>query len=174
VKSSSGEHFVALDHVRALAVLLVIAWHFTHELRGAPIPFQYVPAQALFPFSLLDEGHTGVALFMSLSGYLFAKLLDGKTIDYWQFLRNRLLRLVPLLAMVIVIFGVRQVAAGWNPLAYAAYVGLGVVFPTLPNGGWSITFPDHVAYVAARDAIKREQLAKAGARLANLLNAIWP
>jgi len=39
---------------------------------------------------------------------------------------------------------------------------------------WSITFPDHVAYVAARDAIKREQLAKAGARLANLLNAIWP
>jgi hypothetical protein len=43
-----------------------------------------------------------------------------------------------------------------------------------PNGGWSITFPDHVAYVAARDAIKREQLAKAGARLANLLNAIWP
>jgi hypothetical protein len=43
-----------------------------------------------------------------------------------------------------------------------------------PNGGWSITFPDHVAYVAARDAIKREQLAKAGARLANLLNPIWP
>jgi len=28
--------------------------------------------------ALLDEGHTGVALFMTLSGYLFAKLLDGK------------------------------------------------------------------------------------------------
>lgn len=43
-----------------------------------------------------------------------------------------------------------------------------------PKGGWSITFPDHAAYADARDKIKREQLAKAGARLANLLNAIWP
>ncbi|MCC8977285.1 S1/P1 nuclease [Bradyrhizobium acaciae] len=43
-----------------------------------------------------------------------------------------------------------------------------------PNGGWSITLPDHAAYVDARDQIKREQLAKAAARLANLLNAIWP
>jgi hypothetical protein len=28
--------------------------------------------------------------------------------------------------------------------------------------------------VKARDALKKEQLAKAGARLANLLNTIWP
>jgi hypothetical protein len=46
--------------------------------------------------------------------------------------------------------------------------------PAHRDGGWSITFSDHAAYVDARDAIKREQLAKAGARLANLLNAIWP
>jgi hypothetical protein len=32
------------------------------------------------------------------------------------------------------------------------------------DGGWSITFLDHAAYVDARDAIKREQLAKASAR----------
>jgi hypothetical protein len=42
------------------------------------------------------------------------------------------------------------------------------------EGGWSIAFPDHAAYVTARDNIKKEQLAKAGARLGNLLNAIWP
>ena len=42
------------------------------------------------------------------------------------------------------------------------------------DGGWDITFPNHADYVKARDAIKKEQLAKAGARLANLLNAIWP
>jgi hypothetical protein len=46
--------------------------------------------------------------------------------------------------------------------------------PAHRDGGWSISFPDHAAYVGARDTIKREQLAKAGARLANLLNAIWP
>ena len=62
MRSSSGEHFIALDHVRALAAFMVFAWHFTHAENGYPVPFEYVPA--LFPFSLLDEGHTGVALFM--------------------------------------------------------------------------------------------------------------
>jgi hypothetical protein len=42
------------------------------------------------------------------------------------------------------------------------------------QGGWDITFPNHAEYVKARDALKKEQLAKAGARLANLLNTIWP
>jgi hypothetical protein len=46
--------------------------------------------------------------------------------------------------------------------------------PAHRDGGWSITFPDHAAYVDARDGIKREQLAKAGARLANVLNVVWP
>lgn len=66
MRSSSGEHFIALDHVRALAAFMVFAWHFTQAANGYPVPFEYVPA--LFPFSLLDAGHTGVALFMTLSG----------------------------------------------------------------------------------------------------------
>jgi len=83
---------------------MVFAWHFTHAWYGYPIPFEYVPA--IFPLALLDEGHTGVALFMTLSGYLFAKLLDGKTIDYAAFLWNRALRLFPLLGVVVVIVGI--------------------------------------------------------------------
>jgi hypothetical protein len=44
-----------------------------------------------------------------------------------------------------------------------------------PNGNrWTISFTDRDAYLRAADALKREQLAKAGARLAELLNAIWP
>jgi hypothetical protein len=39
---------------------------------------------------------------------------------------------------------------------------------------WSVTFADHNAYENAEDSTKRQQLAKAGARLAELLNAIWP
>lgn len=80
MRSSSGTHFIALDHVRAFAAFMVFTWHFTHATNGYPIPFDYVPR--IFPFALLDEGHTGVALFMTLSGYLFAKLLDGKTINF--------------------------------------------------------------------------------------------
>ena len=39
---------------------------------------------------------------------------------------------------------------------------------------WSVVFDDHDAYLRSMDAIKRKQLAKGGARLAELLNAIWP
>lgn len=84
MRSSSGEHYIALDHIRALAAFIVFTWHFIHATDGYPVSFEYVPA--LPPFSILDEGHTGVALFMTLSGYLFAKLFDGKSIDYWAFI----------------------------------------------------------------------------------------
>jgi hypothetical protein len=47
---------------------------------------------------------------------------------------------------------------------------------TMPNGKikWNVAFDDHVAYLRSMDAIKRRQLSKGGARLAELLNAIWP
>ncbi len=121
---------------------MVVTWHFTHAWNGYPVPFEYVPA--LFPLSVLDEGHTGVALFMTLSGYLFAKLLDGKTIEYRDFLWNRFLRLFPLLAVVVLIVGISQIFVnGESPLSYAYNVARGAVYPTLPNGGWSITVEFH-------------------------------
>jgi hypothetical protein len=39
---------------------------------------------------------------------------------------------------------------------------------------WSVRFDDRQAYVRAENQLKGEQLAKGGARLAALLNAIWP
>lgn len=141
MRSSSGEHFIALDHVRALAAFMVFAWHFTHAANGYPVPFEYVPA--LFPFSLLDEGHTGVALFMTLSGYLFAKLLDGKSIDYKVFLWNRALRLFPLLVVVILIVGILRFMSGGSMYSYLHSIARGAFYPSLPNGGWSITVEFH-------------------------------
>lgn len=141
MRSSSGTHFIALDHVRALAAFLVFTWHFTHATNGYPVPFDYVPA--LFPFSILDEGHTGVALFMTLSGYLFAKLLDGKSIDYRAFIWNRALRLLPLLVVVILIVGITKFISGQSLSSYANSIARGVLFPSLPNGGWSITVEFH-------------------------------
>jgi hypothetical protein len=46
----------------------------------------------------------------------------------------------------------------------------------MPNGKikWNVAFDDHVAYLRSMDAIKRRQLSKGGARLAEFLNAIWP
>src|SRR5258708_13731889 len=145
MRSSSGAHFIALDHVRAVAIFMVFAWHFTHARNGYPVPFDYVPA--LFPFAVLDEGHTGVALFMTLSGYLFAKLLDGKSIHYRMFLWNRVLRLLPLLAVVLLIVGITKLVKGESLSIYVFTIVAGFILPTLPNGGWSITAEFHYSLI---------------------------
>ena len=142
MKSSTGVHYIALDHIRAVAAFLVVAWHFIHTDYNFPIPHEYTPSIFLFPFALLDEGHTGVALFMTLSGYLFAKLLDGRSINYGAFLWNRAIRLLPLLVLVAIAAGVHMGFPG-GVRAYLLLLAKGVALPTLPNGGWSITTEFH-------------------------------
>ena len=137
MRSSSGQYFVGLDHVRALAAFMVFSWHFIHVSGG-----QYA-GPLLPPLSLLTEGHTGVALFMSLSGYLFAKLLAGKNILYKAFLWNRFIRLVPLLALVLLLAGVAVAWRGGDLGRFWQAIVVGMVRPTLPNGGWSITAEFH-------------------------------
>ncbi|MCG2593765.1 acyltransferase [Ramlibacter sp. XY19] len=142
MKSSSGAHYAALDHVRAVAVFIVIAWHFFHGFAGGPVPMRGAPN--FFPLALLDEGHTGVALFMTLSGYLFAKLIGTRRIDYGAFLLNRALRLLPLLLLVLAIVGAMWVHAGAITVGeYLKAMGRGTYWPVLPNGAWSITVEAH-------------------------------
>lgn len=141
MRSSSGQHFIALDHLRALAAFMVVAWHFLHAGNGTPVPFEGAPT--FFPLALFDEGHTGVALFMVLSGYLFAKLLDGKNISYPAFFWNRFIRLAPLLFLTLILVGVQRYLQGWNVTNYFSGLYLGLVYPVWPNGGWSITTEIH-------------------------------
>ncbi|MCW5261682.1 acyltransferase [Verminephrobacter eiseniae] len=147
MRSTAGEHYPALDHLRALAALMVFCWHFLHFTNGYPVPFGQAAAfLALFPLALLDEGHVGVSLFMTLSGYLFAKLLDGKNISYPRFLFNRALRLLPLLLFVValeLIFALFSAAPGAEVKNQLLALARGLVFPSLPHGGWSITVEWH-------------------------------
>jgi peptidoglycan/LPS O-acetylase OafA/YrhL len=144
MKSTSGEHYVGLDHIRAVAAMLVFSWHFMHGFTGRPVPFEGTPFFG--PLVLFDEGHCGVALFMTLSGYLFAKLLDGRQIMFGAFLWNRALRLLPLLLVVFVLVAIdKAVRAGDVQAAYTFFLALpgGFVFPTWPNGAWSIAVEMH-------------------------------
>jgi peptidoglycan/LPS O-acetylase OafA/YrhL len=136
LRATTGEHWLALDHVRALAAFLVFCWHFLHWTNGYPVPFGSAPV--VFPLALADEGHVGVALFMTLSGYLFAKLLIGRQMRLGGFLWNRFLRLAPLLFVTIVLVGVQQTRGGGDPWHYVATMLTGFVLPVWPNGGWSI------------------------------------
>jgi len=138
MKSSSGQYFQALDHVRALAVFAVFVWHFTNYNDN-----HHMPVLA-FPLSFLTEGHTGVAIFMTLSGYLFAKLLDGKQLLYIPFLKNRALRLFPLLTFVIILSAAQAWFFGYTAWGdFIETIIQGFIFPSFPNGGWSITVELH-------------------------------
>ena len=140
MRSSGGYIFLVLIHVRALAAFMVFSWHFTHFTNGFPVPFAVAPA--VFPLAIFDEGHTGVALFMTLSGYLFAKLLDGKDVHFPSFLWNRFIRVVPLMMLVMVIAG-ETVHHGSPVIGVIKSFIKGTILPTLPNGLWSVTVELH-------------------------------
>jgi hypothetical protein len=64
-------------------------------------------------------------------------------------------------------------------VAHDAFAGLSFKFNTPQPGDirppqWFVAFDDHTAYLWLMDQIKRRQLAKGGARLAQILNSIWP
>jgi len=70
-------------------------------------------------------------------------------------------------------------AAKWatDTLQIARQAFKGLSFGPKKDGKWPVSFGDHVqhmAYLHQMDEIKRQQLAKAGARLAEILNTIWP
>ena len=141
MRSSTGDYYPGLDHLRALAAFLVFGWHFTHGFYGFPAPFGPGAIPIFAPF---NEGHCGVALFMCLSGYLFAKLLDGKQVVWRSFYWNRFLRLAPLLIVVLTFDG--MIVVFFHPDlmgTYAIYVVLGAVKPLWNHGGWSIAVEIH-------------------------------
>jgi peptidoglycan/LPS O-acetylase OafA/YrhL len=138
MRSTGGVYFSRLDHVRALAIYLVFVWHFLHMTPQFPVPYASAP---IFPFALLDEGHTGVALFMTLSGYLFAKLVGNQQLDFANFLYSRALRLAPLLLACLAAWWI----IGWltgDPIPVSELIA-GLILPTWPKGAWSITIELH-------------------------------
>jgi peptidoglycan/LPS O-acetylase OafA/YrhL len=130
MRASSGLYVSRLDHVRALAAFLVYCWHFVH----VHVPYETVPVFP--PLSLLEEGHIGVALFMTLSGYLFAKIIDGRPLDLGRFYHNRVLRLAPLLALVLGYWAAR---GNLTPDAFMK----GIILPTWSGGAWSVAVELH-------------------------------
>lgn len=143
MKSSEGIHIVGLDHVRALAVFLVFTYHFLTTLAGKG---GTLPGSFSFPGNaLLFEGHTGVALFMVLSGYLFSRLTEGREIDFTAFRYNRFIRLAPLLGAVLLLRLVEasthgyEAASGW----FWTILASGLILPNWPNGGWSVATEMH-------------------------------
>lgn len=104
MESPNRKYSPQVDELRGIAAVLVVLYHVFH-LNKALVGMPAWPVTTSGLSALIFEGHTGVALFMVLSGYILAKgTLDGP-IHYGQFFKNRVLRIFPLMVTVIV-FGI--------------------------------------------------------------------
>ncbi|MET0384452.1 MAG: acyltransferase [Polyangiales bacterium] len=106
--NANTRYLVGLDHLRALAALLIVFYHGLHLLSfgpraaGAdPLRFWWISDNPLI--ALLEEGHTSVALFMVLSGFVFSSAALGKHIAYFAYLQNRFLRIYPLFVLLCLV-----------------------------------------------------------------------
>jgi hypothetical protein len=55
-----------------------------------------------------------------------------------------------------------------------AFDGLAFQPDAMKPGQWTVGYTDRAAYLDRKEAIQAQQLTRAGARLAQLLNALWP
>jgi len=99
-------YLAGVDHIRGFAAVLMILYHGYQQIENKWFERGSNPLE-----SLLIEGHTAVAMFMVLSGFIFtfgamtAAAKSGATgageIRYGSFLRNRLLRILPMYVLVV-------------------------------------------------------------------------
>lgn len=94
MQTTQHAYLSRLDHLRFFAAALVVLFHYFHtkvgDLRsGNPL------------VSLVDEGHTGIALFMVISGFIFTVIAGDRHIHYGGFIKNRLLRIYPLFIFAV-------------------------------------------------------------------------
>jgi peptidoglycan/LPS O-acetylase OafA/YrhL len=102
VRSINREYLPAVDHLRFAAAGLVVLLHTLHATWNDS--GRTVGASTRNPLLVfVVEGHTGVALFMVLSGFILTTGSLGRVIDYRSFVRNRLLRVGPLYLIVLVV-----------------------------------------------------------------------
>jgi peptidoglycan/LPS O-acetylase OafA/YrhL len=106
MKSQNITYLPGVDHLRALAALWVVAYHGFHLLGyearfHAPFTMANWLTSSNPLAAIVLEGHTAVALFMVLSGFIFTTGTWGRKIAYGPFLKNRLLRLAPLYVFLL-------------------------------------------------------------------------
>jgi peptidoglycan/LPS O-acetylase OafA/YrhL len=109
VDSKNIRRLPAVDHLRGLAALLIVYYHGTLNVRASIAAavnprddgaWRYTDNPLL---ALVFEGHTAVASFMVLSGFIFTFGTLGRKISYARFMGNRVLRVYPLYGAMLIL-----------------------------------------------------------------------
>jgi len=136
--ASSPGRFSGLDHLRALAIILVFVYHY--RIFGHP--------------PNLDEigsfGWTGVDLFFILSGYLiggqlFRRIAHHQPLSYAEFYYKRLFRIVPAYLVVLALYftfpGFKErseLPPLWRFLTFTQNFGLDILKKGAFSHAWSL------------------------------------
>lgn len=139
------QKFYGLDHLRALAIILVFLSHYNMYGRNNPAWLEDV---SLF-------GWTGVDLFFNLSGFLiasqlFAQIKQGQRISFKIFFLKRFFRIVPAyLAVLAIYFCIpyfrekKGLADLWRFLTFTQNFGLDLGKTRAFTHSWSLCVEEH-------------------------------
>lgn len=100
-----------LDGLRALAILLVVAWHYIGIVGG--------PESTLWRIFVFGRG--GVDLFFVLSGYLITRILlanTGSSSYFSTFYRRRSFRILAVYGVMLVIYLIGRHLGGSAPILF--------------------------------------------------------
>lgn len=141
----SHQKFYGLDHLRALAIVFVLFFHYFILTGGQP---EWLPDAAKF-------GWTGVDLFFVLSGFLissqlFAQLKQGKTIAFKAFFLKRFFRIIPAFLVTVGLYFCfpffrekESLPPLWKFLTFTQNLGLYIKdFGTFSHA-WSLCVEEH-------------------------------
>jgi peptidoglycan/LPS O-acetylase OafA/YrhL len=102
MRSSNIQYLAPIDHLRAVAALMVLGYHSLHYVQSSVLRSN---TWAHFDNPLLlvlYEGYAGVSLFFVISGFLFTYATDGpvefRARDFWF---NRFVRIYPMFFFVV-------------------------------------------------------------------------
>ena len=105
------ERVKELDGLRALAILLVVAWHYLGIGDGP----------TSMPWRIFVAGRTGVDLFFVLSGYLITRILLTNTSSphyFSAFYGRRSFRILPIYFVMVAIYLVGRQLGGSAPILF--------------------------------------------------------
>ncbi|PZR13803.1 MAG: acyltransferase [Flavobacterium psychrophilum] len=134
-----------LDHLRALAILLVLGFHYQLGYFGRP---EWTKQFNQF-------GWTGVDLFFVLSGFLissqlFAQMNKGKTISLKEFFLKRFFRIIPIYFVVVGIYFCfpffrekEALPPLWKFLTFTQNFGLDIKHFGTFSHAWSLCVEEH-------------------------------
>ncbi|MCL6296723.1 acyltransferase family protein [Jejuia spongiicola] len=137
-------HFYGLDHLRVLAITLVLIFHYTYFFTHP----DWWPAIAKF-------GWTGVDLFFVLSGFLisshlFQEIKNRSSFSYKHFFIKRAFRILPVYFVVVAIYFLFPILRErptlpelWRFLTFTHNIGLDASVHNAFSHAWSLCVEEH-------------------------------